>query len=151
MMAQQNYIRHLGKVERIEKHKVYVRIEQNAACSDCHAQSVCLASDKKEKIIEINDYSESYSLREEVIVTARSSMGLFAVLIAFVIPLLLVIISLIAGLNLSRNEVVGGLIGLSILVPYYLILYFFRDRLKRNFIFTLSKNSELTSISININ
>ncbi|MDR2916757.1 MAG: SoxR reducing system RseC family protein [Tannerella sp.] len=139
-----DYIRHQGKVERIEKHKVYVRIEQKAACSDCHAKSVCLASDKKDKIIEVNDNSGCYSLQEDVIISARSSMGLFAVIIAFAIPLILVIVSLIAGMNTSGNEVIGGLVGLSVLIPYYFILYLFRDKLKKKFIFTLSKIPGLT-------
>jgi len=134
-----DYIRHQGTVERIEKHKVYVRIEQKAACSDCHAKSVCLASDKKDKIIEINDYSGDYAPYEEVIVSARTSMGFFAVFIAFAIPLLLVIISLVTGMQTTGSEGLGGLIGLSVLIPYYFVLYLFRDRLKKKFIFTLSK------------
>lgn len=134
-----DYIQHQGTVERIEKHKVYVRIEQKAACSDCHAKSVCLASDKKDKIIEINDLSGGYAPHEEVIVSARTSMGFLAVFIAFAIPLFLVIISLIAGMRTTGSEGLGGLIGLSVLVPYYFVVYLFRDRLKKKFIFTLSK------------
>lgn len=139
-----DYIRHQGRIEKIEKHKVYVKIEQKAACSDCHAKSVCLASDKKDKIIEVNDDSGCYSPQEDVIISARSSMGFFAVFIAFAIPLILVIISLVIGMNMTSNEGIGGLIGLSILIPYYFTLYLFRDKLKKKFIFTLSKTSELT-------
>lgn len=139
-----DYIRHQGKVERIEKHKVYVRIEQKAACSDCHAKSVCLASDKKDKIIEVNDHSGCYAPQEDVVVSARTSMGFFAVFIAFAIPLFLVILSLIVGMKTTDSEALGGLIGLSVLVPYYFVLYLFRDKLKKKFIFTLSKAQELT-------
>ncbi len=138
----EDYIRHQGKIEKVEKHKVYVRIEQKAACSDCHAKFVCLASDKKDKIIEVNDNSGCYSPQEDVIISARSSMGLFAVVIAFAIPLILVIISIVAGMNTTGNEGIGGLAGLSVLVPYYFILYLFRDKLKKKFIFTLSKIPE---------
>ncbi|MDR0572820.1 MAG: SoxR reducing system RseC family protein [Tannerella sp.] len=139
-----DYIRHQGKIERIEKHKVYVRIEQKASCSDCHAKSVCFASDKKDKIIEVNDRSGRYSPREDVIISVRSSMGLFAVVIAFTIPLILVILSVIAGTSASGDEGIGGLAGLSVLVPYYFILYLFRGILKKKFIFTLSKSPERT-------
>lgn len=132
-------IRHRGKVEKVGKHKVFVRIEQQAACSACHARTACLASDKKEKIIEVDDDSGLYSVDEQVFVSAQPATGLLAVAVAFVIPLALVIIALIAGTGKSGNEAVGGLAGLSVLIPYYLILYALRDKLKKKFVFTLSK------------
>jgi len=141
-----DYIQHPGIIERIENQKVFVRIEQMAACNDCHAGSSCLVSGKKEKIIEVNDHSGCYSPQEHVIVSVRSSMGLFAVVIAFAVPLLLVICSLIAGIMVSGSEVLGGMAGLSVLVLYYPVLYLFRDRLQRKFIFTLSKNQASTSV-----
>jgi len=134
-----DYLQHQGKIERIEKHKVFVRIEQQAACHDCHASAVCLASDKKDKIIEAADYSGSFAIQEEVIVSVRQSLGLFAVLVAYIIPLLLVIITFVAVLYASDSEGMGGLIGLSVLLPYYFILYLLRNKLKKRFIFTLSK------------
>ena len=143
----QDYIRHQGKVERIDEHKVYIKIEQKAACSDCQVKSSCLASGKKEKIVEVNDDSGCYSLHDEVIVSVRSSLGLFAALVAFILPLLLIIISIVISLNISGSEALGGLIGLAVLIPYYFTLYLFRDRLKRKLIFTISKIPELNSIS----
>ena len=134
-----DYIRHKGVIEKIEKHKVLVKIIQKAACSDCHAKSVCMSADKKEKIIEVCDDSGRYNLNEEVIISAQSSMGHFAVALAFIIPLALVVAVIFAGIKISGNEGISGLIGLSILVPYYFVLYIFRDRLKKTFVFTLSK------------
>ena len=134
-----DFIRHPGIVESIEKHKVTVRITQKAACSDCHAKSVCLSSDRKEKLIDVYDSSGKYTLNEEVVVSAQSSIGFFAVILAFVAPLVLVIITLFAGIKISGDEGISGLIGLSILIPYYFILYIFRGNLNKKFVFTLSK------------
>jgi sigma-E factor negative regulatory protein RseC len=136
----EDLIQHRGIIERIEKRKVFVRIEQKAACCACHARSACLASDKKEKVIEIDDVTSGiYAPHEQVVVSAHASTGLFAVMMSFAIPLILVVIALIAGLSRSGNEGVGGLAGLSILIPYYLILYIFRDKLKKKCVFTLTK------------
>ena len=132
-------IKHQGKIERIEKNKVFVRIEQNAACQGCHAVTVCLASDKKEKIIAVDDCSGSFALREEVVVSVRLSLGLFAVLIAYILPLLFVIIATVIVRYASGSEALGGLIGLSVLIPYYFLLYLFRGKLKKRFVFSLSK------------
>jgi sigma-E factor negative regulatory protein RseC len=134
-----NNIRHQGIVEKVEKHKVFVRIEQRAACSACHARSVCLASEKKDKIIEISDDTGSYAAHEQVIVSAQPATGYLAVIIAFVIPLALVVAALVTGTGQSGSEGVGGLVGLAILIPYYLILYVFRDKLKKKLVFSLSK------------
>jgi len=138
-MITSDYIKHHGKIERIEKHRVFVRIEQKTACRDCHAGTVCLASDKKDKVIEVNDLSGSFALQEQVIVSVRPSMGLFAAFIAYVVPLLFVIIAIVAGIYASGSEAIGGVIGLSVLIPYYFILYLVRDKLKKRFIFSLSK------------
>ena len=134
-----DYIEHKGKIERIEERSVFVRIEQKTACQDCHAGSVCLASDKKDKVIEVSDLSGSFTLQEKVIVTVRQSMGLFAAFIAYVMPLLFVIIAIIAGIYATGSEALGGLIGLSTLLPYYFILYLLRDKMKKKIIFSLSK------------
>ena len=141
----QDYIQHLGKIDRIEKHKVYVRIEQKTACNDCHVKSSCLVSNKKEKIIEVDDNTGRYFLQEDVIVSMRSSMGLFAVALAFAIPLLLVLFSLVASITLGGNDVFGGLIGFFVLVPYYWILHLFRNKIKKKMMFTLSKDQKLAS------
>ena len=138
-MKTSDFIKHQGIIERIEERKVFVRIEQKAACRDCHAGSVCLASDKKDKVIEINDFSGSFTLQEKVIVCVRQSTGLFAAFIAYIIPLLFVIIAIVAGIYASGSEAGGGLIGLLVLFTYYFILYLLRDKLKNIFIFSLSK------------
>ncbi|MDR1223738.1 MAG: SoxR reducing system RseC family protein [Tannerella sp.] len=140
-------IQHQGIIEKIEKRTVFVRIEQKAACSACHARSACLASDKKEKIIEIDATPGMYAIRETVIISARSSAGFLAVVIAFAIPLALVIITFITGMNLSGSEGIGGLAGLSVLIPYYFTLSVFRDRLKKKFVFSLSKAPETENLN----
>ena len=135
-------ITHQGKVERIDNNKVFVRIEQKVACNECHASSLCFVSDKKDKIIEVSDYSGSYALQEEVFVSARSTTGLFAVVIAYALPLLIVIFTVVTGMYISKSEVVGGLAGLLVLLVYYFILYLIRDKIKNNMLFTLSKLSD---------
>jgi sigma-E factor negative regulatory protein RseC len=66
-------------------------------------------------------------------------MGLTAVVIAYAIPLLFVILAVVVGLFVSKSEVVGGVTGLSVLVAYYFVLYLMRDRIKKKLVFTLSK------------
>ena len=63
--------------------------------------------------------------------------GLQAVLLAFVFPLIIVFAAIVTGTSMQWEETTSGLTGLLLLVPYYCILYFLRDKLKKRFIFTL--------------
>ena len=125
-------INHTGFVEKIDGDTVFVRITQQSACSGCHAQSMCSASEKKDKIIEVPDRSGRFRINEEVIICGQNSMGLQAVLV-------IVVGAIVIGTNLQWDETTSGLTGLSLLLPYYCILYLMRDKLKRRFIFTLKK------------
>lgn len=133
-------INHNGRIEKIEGDTIFVRIIQQSACSGCHAKGMCSASDQKEKVIEVNDpNSDRFHINEEVTLCGQSSLGLQAVLLAFVLPLIIVVAAIVAGNYLQWDETTSGLTGLLLLVPYYSILYFLREKLKRKFIFTLKK------------
>lgn len=132
-------INHNGIIEKIDKGMVYVKIIQHSACSGCHARSMCTASESKEKIIEIPDNSGTFHVNEEVLICGQSSLGLQAVFIAFVIPLVLVLAAVATGNGLHWEETLSGLAGLLLLIAYYCILYALREKLKRRFVFTLKK------------
>ena len=134
-----NTIEHPGIVERVDGRHIYVKITQLSACSACHAKGICSASDCEDKTIDVWDASGTYRENDRVLVCGQASLGLQAVLLAFVIPLAIVLAVLIAGTVLKWNEGAMGVGGLGVLVPYYVILYCFRDKLKKKFVFTLKK------------
>lgn len=132
-------IEHIGTIEKIEGNHIFVRIVQQSACSGCHAKTICTASESQEKTIEVTDYTHAYQLHERVMLYGRSSLGLQAVLIAFVIPLVIMLATIIIGTYLHWEEALSGMSGIAILIPYYATLYFLRDKLKKKFVFTLKK------------
>ena len=132
-------IQHTGFIEKIEHPRIYVRIVQQSACSECHAKSFCISSDSQIKTIEIEDHSGNFTLNEQVVICGSYAMGMQAVWLAFVLPLLLIVSLVATGTILFENELIGGLAGLSVLFPYYIILYLMRNKLKQKFVFTLSK------------
>lgn len=134
-------IEHPGIIERIDGGRIFVSIVQQSACSGCHAKGICSASDCKDKIVEVQDNSGIYNVNDRVVVCGQASMGFQAVLLAFVVPLIIVLAVLIGGAALGWNEALCGLSGLIVLLPYYVILYCFRERLKKKFVFTLKKLS----------
>jgi sigma-E factor negative regulatory protein RseC len=134
-----NNICHSGVVERVERSVVYVRIMQQSACSGCHAKSLCTASESAGKLIEVEGCVGDFMVNDEVNVCAHTSQGYMAVMLAFVVPLLLVAAVLATVYAVSGSEIAGGVAGIAALVPYYIAMYLMRGRLKKKFVFTLSK------------
>lgn len=136
-----NVIKHRGIVENINGSHIKVRIMQTSACSACSVKGYCGSADSKEKIIDIYDIYNLYESGEEVTIYGTTSMGLQAVLIAFVFPFFLLLIALFAVMELSGNdELLSASISLLSLIPYYIILYFLRNKIKKNFSFTIKSN-----------
>ena len=130
-------IQHAGTVENIENGKVFVQIIQTTACASCSAKGMCSSAESKEKIIEVNCPSDNYQIGDRVWVTGTVSMGMQAVLWAFVFPFFLVVISLFALTSWINNELIAALIALGTLVPYYIWLWFNQSFMKNKFSFTI--------------
>ena len=134
-----NKIEHTGIIIEKSGSNVKVQIAQLSACSSCHAKGACSASDVDEKIIDAEVGEQQLQVGDFVQLTGESSMGLFAVLIAFVIPFLLILISLIVLRNYTPNEAISGSISLGLLIPYYIILSLFNKKLKKKMRFSVEK------------
>ena len=86
-------IEHNGIIEHIDGKHIKVRIVQSSACSSCQAKAICSSSESKEKVVDIYvNSSENYAISEQVNVCASETMGRNAVILAFVIPLIVMII-----------------------------------------------------------
>ncbi len=132
-------IKHQGTVENIKGTHVQVRIVQTSACSSCSAKSFCSSSESKEKLIDIYDAdTSSLHVGQDVVICGTTSMGMRAVGLAFGVPFLILIMALFLLYGLSGgNEAVSALGALGMLVPYYVVLYLMRGRIKRRFSFRI--------------
>lgn len=132
-------IKHLGIVENINGSRLKVKIVQSSACSACSVKGHCSASETKEKIIDVyNKNNVPCQVGERVMIVGTTSMGMKAVLLAFVLPFIVLLLALIILLKLTGgDEAVSALVSLGTLVPYYLIIYICRNRLSRSFMFIL--------------
>lgn len=136
-MAQQ--IEHTGIITRIDNKNIRVQIVQQSACSSCHAKGACSAADMDEKVVDVESNDASLKVGDQVVIFGQNSMGLLAVLLAFVIPFLLILLTLFVLRNLVASDSVAGLIALGTLVPYYIILSFFNKQLKSKLKFQLKR------------
>ena len=133
-------IKHRGRVEKVEGSHVVVRIVQTSACSACSIKGHCNASESKEKLIDVFEVNASYQIGEEVVLLGTTSMGMQAVLLAFGVPLVILIVSLGITMHLTEGDaLISSLVGLLSIVPYYFAIYFNKNKLKKTFSFTIEK------------
>lgn len=131
-------IKHQGVVENINGSYLQVRIVQTSACASCSIKGHCSSADTKEKLIDVTDANaSSYRVGETVWVVGEWSMGMMAVLIAFVFPFLVLIVSLFIFMAMWSDELRAALCSLALLIPYYYIVWLNRLRLGRKFSFSV--------------
>ena len=133
-------VSHKGKVVSVGKGKVSVQIVSESACSACHAAGLCGASESKKKIVDVPVYGDqAYSIGQEVEVCLARKMGLKAVLLSYVIPLVILLILVLTLSSIGLGALVCGLASIGGVALYYLILYFRRDSLAEGYVFYVRK------------
>jgi sigma-E factor negative regulatory protein RseC len=135
-MASEGTIEHDGIVQRSDTKSVTVKISSASACSGCHAGNSCTLSQTEEKIIDVPGYY-NVSPGDTVTVLMKKTMGYSAVFLGYLFPLVLVVIMLIILTSLKLPEFVAGAASVSVLIPYYLILFLFRKQISKKFTFTI--------------
>lgn len=124
-------ISHSGVVESVEDGCVHVRIVQTSACAACKVAGYCNASESKEKLVDVYTVdTQRYSVGQAVTVMASRQVAAHALLLGFGLPFLVLVGVLVVVLQMTGNELWAALAGLLSLAPYYLLLYFFRNRLR---------------------
>jgi sigma-E factor negative regulatory protein RseC len=128
---------HLGKVQEITSNDIMVGILSHSACASCHAKGACGVSDVQEKVVVVHKPNHNYMVGQDVKVILKQSLGFKALLLGYVFPFLTVLIVLIALTTAGVSEGRAGLASLSILLPYYLGLQFFKDKISKHFTFDI--------------
>jgi positive regulator of sigma E activity len=131
-------IEHLGVIRHIEGSKARVVFPAQSACSTCHAKGVCSVAGMEEKSVDVI-HNGNVKTGEKVKVILKQSLGYKALLLGYLIPFLIVLCSLVLFTSLFENEALAGIFSLSLLIPYYLVVYFFRKKIRREFSFTIRK------------
>ena len=131
-----NEIQHTGKIVEITPDFTTVQIIASSACSACHAKSLCGMSEDQEKIIMLpTDPYATYNVGDQVQVATKMSMGMKAVWISYVIPLMVLMILILSLSGIFENEALCGLAAIGGVGVYYFIIWLFRNRLKNEFTF----------------
>lgn len=131
-------IRHQGVVDSVDGQTVIVRITQSSACGGCQARNICRAAESKDKLVEVHTAdAHTFVKGQAVTVAGAESLGMKAVAFAFGLPLLLLVAALVTVIAVTGSEKMAAIAALGILVPYYVVLFLLRDRIKKDFQFSI--------------
>jgi sigma-E factor negative regulatory protein RseC len=138
-MSDFEYVEHQGIVEQILPDQVKVRIISISACAACHAKDACNASDMEDKLIDVYEPHQELSVGQRVLLLGKKNLAPLAVTLAYVFPVVLMLLTLILTVKLTGNEPLAAVLALVILVPYFAIIHFLKDKLQKTFTFTIKR------------
>jgi sigma-E factor negative regulatory protein RseC len=130
-------IEHEGIIDHITGNVAHVKIESVSACASCQAKGICSAADQETKFLDVPLPDDQFHQGDTVIVMVAKRLGFRAVALGYVYPFLLLMGVLVGLLAAGAAEMKAGGYALLSIVPYYLLLYLFRNRLSSSFIFSI--------------
>ena len=131
-------ISHEGIVTKITDDELEIKILAQSACAACHAKSACGMGEQAEKILIVpRPKDKEFSLSQKVNVTMSIGQGNKAAVLAYLLPIMLLLAVLFTCLGLGISEGLSALFGILALIPYYIVLYLRRDKLKEKFEYTV--------------
>jgi sigma-E factor negative regulatory protein RseC len=137
-MNTQETISHEGIVTKITDDELEIKILAQSACAACHAKSACGMGEQAEKILTVpRPKDKDFTLNQKVNVKMAIGQGNKAAVLAYLIPILVLLAVLFVCLGLGVSEGLSALISIVALVPYYIILYLKRDKLKKQFLYII--------------
>ncbi len=133
-------IAHNGIVKSINGNVAIVEIQVSSACGSCKAASLCGTSESGNRKIEAKFSPEqNLNVGDEVKVTITRIMGTKAVLLGYGLPFVVIVIGIFVLISLGVSEGIAALCALVLLAGYYFVLYLFREKIKKEFNFSIER------------
>ncbi len=131
-------VRHSGVVETVTETGVRVRIVQTSACASCKISGHCNASESKTKYVDVATPDiDGLKVGDNVSVSASQTVVAKALLLSFGAPFVVLVAVLAAVYTSTGDDVLSGGVAIASLLPYYLLLYCFRNRIGRSVVFAI--------------
>ena len=134
----EEHVSHPGVVVGLKGEDLEIEILSASSCGSCGIKSACGMSEMKEKrLIVPKPADKEFIVGQPVSIIMNAKQGNKAALIAYFIPAFLLVAIIVILSNLSIKEWIAALIGIGVIAVYYLILYFFRNKLRDNFTYEI--------------
>lgn len=138
MANESNTVSHEGVITKITDDELEIKILAQSACAACHAKSACGMSEQSEKTLTLpRPEGRDFQLFQKVNVKMAIGQGNKAAILAYLIPSVIVVAILNICLNYGLSEGLSAIISLVALIPYIIILYLRRDKLRKKFEYSI--------------
>lgn len=127
-------------ITSIDNNLITLTVNSCSACSGCSAKKYCGLSESTDK--QITAYvknAEQYNVGEKVDVSIDLSQGVKAIVCGYLLPLILMVTTIIISHLLQTSDIISGISGIIILIPYYFGLFLAKSKIKLNSRFIISK------------
>lgn len=129
-----------GIVRAIHGDQIEVEITISSACSECHAKSICIPSDhKRETVLAQRLYNEHFEVGDKVQLVLKGSAGGKAVVLAYLLPFLVLMVALFGTYAITKSELAGVIVSVVFVVIYYIILKTQNKKIEQNFQFFVKR------------
>ena len=133
----EEHVSHPGVVVGIGEQDLDIEILSASSCGSCGIKSACGVSEMKEKRITVpKPTNKEFIVGQPVSIVMSAKQGNKAALIAYGVPTL-IIVTLTVVLSSHIKEWLAALAGIGALAVYYVVIYFFRDKLRNDFTYDI--------------
>ena len=130
----------MGTVISVEAEAVRVAIEVNEACGGCSARKTCAMGQTAKREIEVcTTDASNYAVGELVKVGAKQSLGVMAVVLCYVMPLVVLVAALAVAVAVGISDGLSALLSLGVTALYYALLALLKDKISKKITFTINK------------
>ena len=136
-------VTHTGIITAIKHNIVCVEIMQKEACCNCALKEACTQTTRQHIVDAECPNPLDYKVGQSVEVLISGRQAFIASLYGYIFPLILVIFSLFLGFIFTKDEIIAGLSGLGVLLPYYVLLWIFRSKLKEDLVIKIKAKTNL--------
>lgn len=137
-MDSKKEVTHTGFVKEIGSRGIKVGIVVQSGCASCEIKGTCNMSEQADKELDIECNPLDFKIGQQVIVRLKSSQGMNAIFLGYVLPFLVLLTVMIVSSYLTNDEGITGIVGIASLAPYYAVLYFYRNKIKKKFTYVVN-------------
>ena len=132
------HVSHPGVVVGVDDKNLEIEILSSSSCGSCGIKSACGVSEMQEKRVTVpRPEDREFIIGQPVKIIMNASQGNKAALFAYFIPAFLLVAIIVILSNLSVKEWLAALIGIGAIAVYYLVLSFFREKLRNEFTYEI--------------
>lgn len=134
----EDHVSHPGVVVGINDKDIEIEILSSSMCGSCGIKSACGMSEMQEKRVTVPKPDDrEFIVGQPVSIIMNTSQGNKAALFAYFIPAFLLVAIIVILSNLNINEWIAAIAGIATAAIYYIVLYFFKDKLRDEFTYEI--------------